>query len=195
MEENKHFVDRANLPADWPTHLHAAEFWEELGRAIATFGFLEDQLTRAIFALSGTRSIDPTRPVEQQVKEWVASLEMRLSDSLGSLIGHFERQIACDIRLEASRYTTLIEQLRDAKRIRDILCHGTWDKPDKNGASLPRFFDRKLRYPETRIDIAFLVQTRREVVQLVCDIVDIVTQFGFQFPGTRGPGAEIYSKG
>jgi len=39
----------------FPTHHQSAEFWESLGRAVATFSFLEEVLGKAIFALTATR--------------------------------------------------------------------------------------------------------------------------------------------
>lgn len=50
-------VDTARLPALFPTHLHDGSFWEALGRAVATFGFLEEALGKAIFVFTGTRPI------------------------------------------------------------------------------------------------------------------------------------------
>lgn len=37
-------VDVDALPGRFPTHLHEPAFWESLGRAVATFGFLEEIL-------------------------------------------------------------------------------------------------------------------------------------------------------
>ena len=48
-------VDLDRLPRDFPTHRHDAACWEGLGRAVATFGFLEEILGKAIFALTGKR--------------------------------------------------------------------------------------------------------------------------------------------
>jgi hypothetical protein len=52
-------VDIDRLPLHFPTHRHDAAFWEALGRAVATFGFLEEVLGKAIFALTATRKIAP----------------------------------------------------------------------------------------------------------------------------------------
>jgi len=53
--EHKRFVvDTKNLPPLFPTHRHSAMFWENLGRTIATFGFLEEVLGKAIFVFSAT---------------------------------------------------------------------------------------------------------------------------------------------
>ncbi len=42
-------VNQRDLPPMFPTHGHAAQFWEALGRAIATFGFLEETLGKPFF--------------------------------------------------------------------------------------------------------------------------------------------------
>lgn len=50
-------VDPDRLPANFPTHRHEAEFWEALGRGVATFGFFEEVLGKAIFSVTATRQI------------------------------------------------------------------------------------------------------------------------------------------
>jgi hypothetical protein len=57
-------VDIENLPASFPTHRHSAAFWENLGRTVATFGFLEEVLGKAIFAFIA----DNPLPGEQKPK-------------------------------------------------------------------------------------------------------------------------------
>lgn len=46
------------LPPLFPIHLHSAEFWEQLGRTVATFWHLEEVLGKAIFALTATVPYD-----------------------------------------------------------------------------------------------------------------------------------------
>jgi hypothetical protein len=52
-------VDIERLPVNFPTQRHDAAFREALGRAVATFGFLEEVLGKAIFAFTATREIPP----------------------------------------------------------------------------------------------------------------------------------------
>ena len=52
----RYFVDYNALPEKYPTHLHEPDFWESLGRAIATFGLLEETLSKAIFSFTATKS-------------------------------------------------------------------------------------------------------------------------------------------
>lgn len=53
--EKRFIVDQGGLPELYPTHLHEAKFWEALGRTVATFGFLEETLGKAIFSFTATK--------------------------------------------------------------------------------------------------------------------------------------------
>ena len=57
QEPNRFAVAFDQLPSSFPTQAHAPAFWEALGRAVATFGFLEETLGKAIFAYTGMRQI------------------------------------------------------------------------------------------------------------------------------------------
>ena len=70
-------------PEHWPTQKAEPAFWEELGRAVATFGFLEDLIPRFLLALEASR--DAKEYTEDEVEKWVGSLERSLSDPLGPL--------------------------------------------------------------------------------------------------------------
>jgi hypothetical protein len=72
-EDESFVVDLNKLPSMFPTHRHCSVFWEKLGRAIATFGFLEEVLGKAIFAFTATtrhneNEIDaaPRRPLRPE---------------------------------------------------------------------------------------------------------------------------------
>ena len=78
-------VDRANLPAKWPLDRHAPEFWEQLGRTVATFGFLEEVLWRAIFAFTGTRQYPPEE-IQAAFDAWEPILKKARSDTLTPLL-------------------------------------------------------------------------------------------------------------
>ena len=78
--EHKRFVvDIKNLPPLFPTHRHSAMFWENLGRTIATFGFLEEVLSKAIFAFSATTRY-PESEVAAAFEKWLPTLERALID-------------------------------------------------------------------------------------------------------------------
>ena len=75
-------VEFDNLPAQWPTYLHSPEFWEALGRAVATFGFLEEMLAQAIFSFTATRNY-PEMEIEAVFEKWQETLEHTLSNPTG----------------------------------------------------------------------------------------------------------------
>ena len=45
-------IDRDILHAEWPLSRDTSTFWEELGRTVAAFGYLENELTSACYTLS-----------------------------------------------------------------------------------------------------------------------------------------------
>jgi hypothetical protein len=93
-EPQGHLIDQAGLPQNYPTHAMGPEFWEQLGRTIATFGFLEEVLGKEIFALTATKMLpdDPTAAAEEYSK-WLATLEHALTDQLRGLIDIFGKAI------------------------------------------------------------------------------------------------------
>lgn len=186
-----HVIDRDKLHIDWPTQFHEPGFWEELGRTVATFGFIEEMLGKAIFALTGAKEFDPAGDPEA-FNEWIKTLEKALTDQLGGLIISYERALAENQRTKGNDYSAQLAELKQAKDIRNTFCHGSWDKPDDQGRTVPKFVNRKLMVFETRVDVRFLKQTRSALRHIVCDILDSVTSVGYQFPGTGSPGEQIW---
>ncbi len=195
--ENQTFaVDVNNLPANWPTDLHDAEFWTALGRTVATFGALEFTLAGAYFALSGTIYYDESG-IEEEYEKWIPKLEKSLSDPLVARIRLFGTALRKDPKKCINRPDDLIAALRAAAQLRNVLCHGCWNnKPDKDGKTIPSFYtmnraEKKLEAFDTPIDIEYLEQTRKHVVELIGAVVTTVTSMGYQFPGSGGRGRPI----
>jgi hypothetical protein len=191
-EPTRYIVDSNKLPENFPTHLHNAEFWEELGRTVATFGFLEEVLGKAIFSFTGTREI-PEDQIAAEFEKWFSTLQRALSDPLGGLIGAYGKAVRNNRAATITNLDNLLEDLRNAAVLRNVICHGSWRAPDKQGRSVPFFVDKKNRIFDTPIDIAYLRQVRRHVVELICNVVGTVTHMGWQFPGSSGPGNPIVS--
>ena len=118
-------VDPDSLPAQFPTHRHEGRFWESLGRAVGTFGFLEEVLGKAIFALSATKPYDPAE-IDAAYEKWPGRLERALTDPLGNLIGDYEKVVRAHPDATADDLDYLICRLREASRMRNVLCHGSW---------------------------------------------------------------------
>lgn len=183
-------VDTDRLPENFPTHLHPAEFWEALGRAVATFGFLEETLGKAIFSFTATREY-PEGELEAAFEKWLPTLQRALSDPLGSLIDSYGKAVRENGKATVTNLEQLLEDLRKVSTFRNVLCHGSWRRPDANGQSLPLFKNRKNESFKTPIDLPFLLLIQRDTVKLICDVISTVTQIGYQFPGSNSPGDPI----
>lgn len=184
-------VDISKLPDSYPTHRHAHDFWESLGRAVATFGFLEEILAKAVFALTATTPVPEGANPDDAIRLWIKDLERVVSDTLGVLIGKYETALTTHPEAQVVGVDILIADLRHASRIRNVICHGSWAAPNEHGASLPFFVDRDLRIFNTPLDAAGLDRIRVGTVELACKVVSTVAHMGYQFPSSEGPGQRI----
>lgn len=191
LEPKRFIVDHRNLPADFPTHRHSDEFWESLGRTVATFGFLEETLGKAIFSFTATREI-PDDEIQAEFEKWLPTLQHALSDPLGGLIDSYGKAVRANKEATITNLDSLLEDLRSASAVRNVLCHGSWRMPDDKGKSIPLFVDKKNRIFQTPIDISYLQQVQQHVVKLTCAVINTVTHMGWQFPGSSGPGNPIF---
>jgi hypothetical protein len=192
-EDKKFVVDLDNLPSLFPTHRHSPIFWEALGRAIATFGFLEEVLGKAIFAFTATRRYSESE-IEVAYANWLPTLERALIDPLGGLIDTYGKAARDNSAATIENLDELLCELRAASVIRNVLCHGSWRTPDAGGGSLPLFVNKQKLVWDTAIGITYLKQTQKAVAELGCAVITTVTHMGWQFPGSDGPGKTIYEK-
>ena len=183
------------MPPGFPTQAHAPAFWEALGRAAGTFGFLEETLGKAIFAWTAMTRITEKAP-DTACAKWTSKLEHALSDPLRNLIDSNERAVRDHGEAKFEGFDELIKHLEEAARLGNVLCHGSWNRsPDAEGRSIPFFVTgngEKQKIFESPIDIGDLQQLQRGVAELACEVIDTVTIMGWQFPGTNGPGVPIF---
>jgi hypothetical protein len=192
---NRAIIDRKSLPEMFPTHQHAPEFWEHLGRAIASFGFLEDTLKKAYFAFTGTTPVAP-KDAEKAVEQWGKKLEKIMTMQLWNLANEFEVAATANPSCSTENVGELVADIKKVAELRNILCHGSWMLPDNEGKSLPRFSKKhrvtgKIVPSTDKIGIEYLSQVQAHVTDLICSVVDTVTHMGYQFPGGAGPGKPI----
>lgn len=186
-----HTVDCDALPDRYPTHKHDPAFWEALGRAVATFGFLEDTLLRAILAFTATTPYPEEEIGEEDYRVWLSTLERALVDPLGNLIDVYGNAVRNNSNATVENFNDLIDDLRNASKIRNVICHGSWRLPDSTGATVPFFVNKQKEIFSIPIDTSFLDQLQRHTVRLACSVINTVTHMGWQFPGSSGPGEVI----
>ena len=187
---NRSIIDRDKLPPLFPTHRQSPQFWEQLGRTIATYGFLEEVLGKAIFAFTATRNYS-LGEIDSAYQAWLSQLKRALTDQLWRLAESFGKAARDNPATTTENIDELVEGIKKAAAIRNVLCHGSWPTPNADGASVPLFVNQKNEVFDTAIDIAYLKQVQAHVVGLACSVIDTVTHRGWQFPGGPGPGKPI----
>lgn len=91
-EQKRYVINRDELPSKFPTNTHDPAFWEILGRAVATFGFLEETLVKAIFAFTATKTYSEEE-VQNALDKWLPKLQSALSDQLWNLIESYAKAV------------------------------------------------------------------------------------------------------
>lgn len=186
-------VDRSKLPAEWPTHRGTPAFWEELGRAVAAFGFLEDTLARAYFGLTATREYASIGEAEAAFPKWRTNLERSLTDTLASLSSKVGEAFENDDRVPADVGSDIVRRLHELAVWRNALCHGAWVRFDADGSAGLRYFRRTRDGPEA-LDCSLsseeIANIRAGTVDVTICLVDAVACTGVRFPGTTRPSAE-----
>lgn len=175
------------LPKMYPTHQHEPVFWERLGRVVATYGFLEEVLGKAIFAFMATKPYSE-QEAQEVLHSWLPNLEHALYDQLSNLIKSYEKVVRQHPNAAIENLEDLIELLKKAAKIRNAICHCSWRTPNSEGASVPFFVNRQQELFDTAIDAAWLAELQKHVSELTCAVINTVTNMGWQFPGCTGPG-------
>ena len=114
------------------------DFAAQIGHAVSGFGFLEEALKRAIFAMS--RSGLGNSPDDRALAKWLERMEDVADDSLGTLIEQFIKQMGPAASHETA---TLETDLRNIRRSRNLLCHASWRPTGKPGQWHPSFLNTK----------------------------------------------------
>lgn len=181
-------IDLDRLVKDFPTQAMPGGFWEELGRTVATFGFLEETLLRAYFAITGLREIPEGDP-HGEGRKWRKEIDSAAASELGRLIKLYAQAVRASSKIKVENFDDLVDSLDTARVTRNVLCHGSWGPPDADGRSVPFFVDKKIRIFETAMDVPYLHQVRTHVVELACHVINTVIAMGHAFPGVATPQA------
>jgi hypothetical protein len=187
-------MDRNKGAANFPTNRHPPEQWEELGRTVATFGFLEDVLLKAIVVFVSPTTQYSEQSAQKALDKFDAVIDRSLTDTLAQLADTYGKAVREHSSADFKNVNDLVEDIKKAAVIRNALCHGMWRPPGADGKSELDYFNRQNKKPvkfASRIDIAWMLQVREHVVTLIYNVINSVTVMGYQFPGGAGPGSPI----
>lgn len=188
---NRSVINFDELPPQYPTHMHTKQFWEQLGRVIATYGFLEDALGRAIFAFTATTKYSQDE-IALAYQAWLPKLKKGLTETLYNLSVEYQKAVHNNSQATISNIEELINDIQYYAKIRNVLCHGSWPPPNSKGESTPFFVNKNMEIWVGAIDINYLKHVQEAVKGLICSIINSVTHMGWQFPGGAGFGQAIF---
>ena len=187
-------IDRARLPEHWPTNRAPGEFWETLGRTVATFSHLEDMMVRAWFGLTSTHGFEDMEQAGAAFPNWERDLKSSLTDSLHLLARKLERAFKDDDRIPDDFANAFLARLSEIRIWRNALLHGAWQEFREDGSVELRHFKRGNEGPErleNRLSVEVLSSIRGETVDLMIDLVEILNMADIHFPGTAWSGADV----
>lgn len=168
-------------PEDWPTAALPEDFAAQLGRTVATFGWLEGNLKRAIFALTATRP--QSRVTDGMLRDWIRRMEDIADDSLSTLIDQFDAQMRANPAAGAD--PGLISRLREQKDFRNLICHASWTETEP-GRFRPDFIDNQGQQFEGTLELVDFAVMRSEVARSGEAVIAITAATGMAMPGRAG---------
>ena len=121
-------IDRDNLPADWPVNQGAPAFWQELGKTVAAFGYLEHILASTCYVLLATadRAASVLDESDKALSEWYNRVLRSRVDSMHRLTLELDRVLSEDSRVPHAVRKDLGQRLKELRPWRNALCHGAW---------------------------------------------------------------------
>ncbi|TXL03801.1 hypothetical protein BMR09_14075, partial [Methylococcaceae bacterium CS3] len=88
-------IDKEKIHKGYPTHKHQADFWEHLGRTVATFGYLEATLVKGIYVFEVMTKRDKKVNNEKDLKDsedWNNKLNSSLLNNMSLPFGELVKK-------------------------------------------------------------------------------------------------------
>ena len=102
--------------------------WEEVGRAVATFGTLEDVLARTLYVITGHQKVKEDDAPDEQVEEWCEKLISHMSDTLGGLAHVLGAAWNERDGVLHRGNKEIVDEITAVAKERNRLCHKAWGK-------------------------------------------------------------------
>ena len=182
------------LPPDWPVDQGPADFWQELGKTVAAFGYLEHILASTCYALlaTGARAAALLEADDNAaLSEWWKRLVGSQTDSLYRLTRELENVLTEAGLVPRAVREDLVTRLDELRPWRNALCHGAWLSVDENGSArlehvykyegLPAGFERS-------VDVKRLSDLRARTVDVTIRIAEAASVAGPAYTHVGGAG-------
>ena len=176
-------IDRGILHADWPLSRDTPAFWEELGKTVAAFGYLENELTSACYSLTAPPA-KPNDLTPEQVPaylKWYAEVEAFRGDAMYVLTERLGKLLKKDGRVPHAVRVDLRKRLDELRHWRNALCHGAWFGFSGDGAGVLSHYYREgkrvVKFP-TMVKLEDLADLRARIVDATLRVAEVSSVAG-----------------
>ena len=178
-------IERDVLPPDWPVNQGPADFWQELGKTVAAFGYLEHILASTCYALlaTGERAAAHLKSNDHEaMRRWTKRLLNSRTDTLYRLTHELDRVLDEAGLVPSTVREDLVARLDELRPWRNALCHGAWLSVDEDGSArlehvfkyegLPAGFEHR------NVDVKRLSDVRARTVDVTIRIAEAASVAG-----------------
>ncbi len=188
-------IDRSALPPDWPVNQGPADFWQELGKTVAAFGYLEHILASTCYALlaTGAKAAALLEADDHAaMRRWAERIMRSQIDPMHGLTSELNRVLREAGRGPHTLREDLVARLKELRLWRNALCHGAWLSFDQDGAD-----HLEHRYKHDDIFVAFepriitlkdLSDVRARTVDITIRIAEAASVAGPAYTHMGGAG-------
>lgn len=156
---------------DLPDDLAAA-----LGQCVASFGWLEEIIKRAIYALDRARLADDL--TEEELQTWLTHIGAIADDSMGTLIEQLDAAMRRHPGLRDRNRIT--DRLGEIRLHRNLLCHASWRPTADKARWHPAFVNTRGEVQREPLDIAALERIREATVEIGIRVLRVMRATGEQ---------------
>ena len=188
-------IDRNALPPDWPVNQGPTAFWQELGKTVAAFGYLEHILASTCYALLGTgeRAAALLEADDHEaLSEWYKRLLASRTDSLYRLTRELDRILTEDGLIPHAVREDLVARLDELRPWRNALCHGAWLSVDEDGSArlehVFRYEGLPAGFEHRNVDVKRLSDVRARTVDVTIRIAEAASVAGPAYTYIGGAG-------
>ena len=152
------------------------DFAAALGQCVASFGWLEEVIKRAIYALDRARLADDLTPEELQA--WLTRIGGIADDSMGTLIDQLDAAMRRYPGLRDRNRIT--DRLGEIRLYRNLLCHASWRPTEDKTTWHPAFVSSKGEVQDRPISLGDLDRIRAETVEIGTRVLRVMRATGEQ---------------
>lgn len=187
-------IDRSALPPDWPVNQGPAVFWQELGKTVAAFGYLEHILASTCYALlaTGERAAALLEANDHAaMRRWIRRLVHSQTDSMHRLTRELDRLLDEAGLVPRAVRQDLVARLDELRPWRNALCHGAWLSVAEDGSGCLEHVYRYEDLPagfEPNVDVKRLSDIRGRTVDITMRIAEAASIAGPAYTHIGGAG-------